>query len=410
MRAAEGRPLVPEPDRFAGAPPGMLRVLTLFHESQHLGASTSFLRVTDELAAYGWTPSGWIPGAGPLREIAVDSLALVLEAERPIAFSLGGWRESPGVLVRAIRTPGYLRQVRAALERVRPHVVHANTLLALPEAAVARACGLPVVLQAHELPAPGPKTSSTIRYAAGIADVLVGVSDAVSEMLRRHAGRTPVLTVRNGVPAPTARARFEAAPFTIGSVATVSRTKGTDVFLRAAQLALEQRPDLRFEHVGAHDLHRDDGLDAEVERLRGEIRPESALVMHGPRPAAEMLPRWDAFVCSSRSEAFPLATLEAMALGIPVVATTVGGIPEQIDHLESGILVRPDDPEAIATWLVRLCDDAELRTRLGDGAATRVRTDFTLERQAEGLHGAYLAAINRRFAPLPVRRAAARHA
>ena len=50
-------------------------------------------------------------------------------------------------------------QVRAALERVRPHVVHANTLLALPEAAVARSCGLPVVLQSHELPAPGPKTT-----------------------------------------------------------------------------------------------------------------------------------------------------------------------------------------------------------------------------------------------------------
>ena len=391
-------------------PPGVLRVFALLHETQALGASTAFLRATNELAPYGWTPSGWIPGAGPLREIAGEGLALVLEAERPIAFSLRGWRESPGMVVRAIRTPGYLRQVRAALERVRPHVVHANTLFALPEAAVARACGLPVVLQAHELPAPGPKRSATIRYAAGIADVLVGVSDAVSEMLRRHAGRTPVLTVRNGVPAPTARVRAEAEPFTIGCVATVSRTKGTDVFLRAAQLALEQRPDLRFEHVGAHDLHRDDGLDAELQRLRDEIRPESALVMHGARPAAEMLPRWDAFVCSSRSEAFPLATLEAMAMGIPVVATTVGGIPEQIDHLESGILVRPDDPEAIATWLVRLCDDAELRARLGDVAAARVRTEFTLPRQAEGLHGAYLEAINRRFAPLPVRRAAARNA
>ena len=399
---------MPADEHPSKSPPGLLRVFALLHETQALGASTSFLRVTNDLAPYGWTPSGWIPGAGPLREIAGDRLALVLEAERPIAFSFRGWRESPGTVVRAMRTPGYLRQVRDALERVRPHVVHANTLLALPEAAVARACGLPVVLQAHELPAPGPKTSATIRYAAGIADVLVGVSDAVSEMLRRHAGRTPVLTVRNGVPAPTARVRSEAEPFTIGCVATVSRTKGTDVFLRAAQLALEQRPDLHFEHVGAQDLHRDDGLDAELLRLRSEIRPPSALVMHGARPATEMLPRWDAFVCSSRSEAFPLATLEAMAMGIPVVATTVGGIPEQIDHLESGILVRPDDPEAIATWLVRLCDDTELRTRLGDVAAARVRSEFTLPRQAAGLHGAYLAAINRRFAPLPVRRAAAR--
>ena len=399
-----------EPHHSQDAPPGVLRVFTLFHESQLLGASTSFLRVTDELAAYGWTPSGWLPGHGPLRTIADNRLALVLAAERPLAFSVRGWRESPGVVVRGLRTPQYLRQVRSALERVRPHVVHANTLLALPEAAVARACGLPVVLQAHELPAPGPKTSLTIRYAAGIADVLVGVSDAVAEMLRRHAGSTPVLTVRNGVPEPAVRGRSLAEPFTVGTVGTVSRTKGTDVFLRAVRLALEQRPDMRFEHVGAPDLHRDNGLDAELSRLRADIRPESALAMLGSRPAAELLPRWSVFVCSSRSEAFPLSTLEAMAMGIPVVATMVGGIPEQIDHLESGILVRPDDPEAIATWLVRLQDDGELRGRLGEAGAERVGKEFTLTRQAEGLHQAYLAALNRRFAPHRVRRTTARHA
>jgi glycosyltransferase involved in cell wall biosynthesis len=400
---------VSEPDRSQDAPPGVLRVFTLFHESHLLGASTSFLRVTDELGAYGWTPSGWLPGEGPLRAAADDRLSLVLGAERPLAFSVRGWREGPGVVRRAIRTPQYLRQVRTALERARPHVVHANTLLALPEAAVARACGLPVVLQAHELPAPGPKTSLTIRYAAGIADVLVGVSDAVAEMLRRHAGNTPVLTVRNGVPEHATIVRRD-EPFTVGSVGTVSRTKGTDVFLRAVRLALEQRPELCFEHVGAHDLHRDDDLDEELDRLRREVRPESALAMLGSRPAAEVLPRWSVFVSTSRSEAFPLATLEAMAMGIPVVATTVGGIPEQIEHLESGVLVRPDDPEAIATWLVRLHDDAELRSRLGAAGAERVRREFTLARQAEGLHDAYLAALNRRFAPRPVRRMTARHA
>ena len=132
--------------------------------------------------------------------------------------------------------------------------------------------------------------------------------------------------------------------------------------------------------------------------------------MLGYRPAAEVLPRWSVFVCSSRSEAFPLATLEAMAMGVPVIATTVGGLPEQIDHLENGILVRPDDPEAIAAWLVRLRDDADLRGRLAAAGAERVRREFTLARQAEGLHHAYLVALNRRFAPPRVRRATVRAA
>ena len=393
-------------DPLVSSPPGLLRVLTLFHEAEALGAGLSFLRVAEPLSAYGWSASGWVPGAGPIRAMAEERLELVLDGERPFAFSVRGWRERPGFVRRGLRTPSYLRQVRVALERVRPHVVHANTLLALPEAAVARSCGLPVVLQAHELPALGAKTTIALTYASAIADVLVGVSEAVSGMLRRHAGSTPVFTVRNGVPGPAGLDRSNDGAFTVGTVATVSRTKGTDVFLRAARIALEERPTMHFEHAGAADLHRNGGLDVELARLTAEIVPADALRMLGYLPSAEVLPRWSVFVCPSRSEAFPLATLEAMALAIPVIATTVGGIPEQIDHLESGILVRPDDPEAIATWLVRLHDDAGLRERLGQAAAERVRREFTLERQAEGLHRAYLTALNLRFAPYPARRRA----
>jgi len=391
--------------RAEDGPPGLLRVFTVFHEAEALGASVSFVRAAEPLSAYGWSATGWLPGHGPLGKLAEARLELVLAGERPFGFSLRGWRETPGIVVRGLRTPGYLRDVRAALERVRPHVVHANTLLALPEAAVARSCGLPVVLQSHELPEAGAKTTATIRYAAGIADVLVGVSEAVSQQLRRHAGRTPVLTVRNGVPAADgARSTVADTPFTVGSIATVSRLKGTDVLLRAARLALQERPDMRFEHVGAVGLHRDDGLDEELAELAAEITPEGAFTMLGYRPAAEVLPRWDTYVCPSRSEAFPLATLEAMAQGVPVVATTVGGIPEQIDHLDTGVLVRPEDPEAIAAWLVRLHDEPGLRARLGAAGAARVREEFTLESQAEGLHRAYLTALNRRFAPSRVRR------
>jgi len=385
-------------------PPGVLRVLTLFHETEALGASLSFLRVAEPLTEYGWSSSGWLPGAGSLRTLADERLELVLEGERSFAFSLRGWRENPGVLTRGWRTPAYLREVRDAFEGIRPHVVHANTLRTLPEAAVARSCGLPIVIQSHELPAPGAKTTLTLIYAAAIADVLVGVSDAVSDMLRRHARRTPVLTVHNGVPEPTGQLSTPRSPFTVGSVATVSRTKGTDVYLRTARIALQERPQLRFEHVGAPDLHRDNGLDEELVRLKAEIVPPGSFRMRGSLPAADVLPDWDLFLCSSRSEAFPLATLEAMALGIPVIATTVGGIPEQIEHLESGILVRPDDPEALATWIVRLHDDAELRERIGRAGAARARAEFTLERQAEGLHRAYLTALNKRFAPYPIRR------
>jgi glycosyltransferase involved in cell wall biosynthesis len=294
--------------------------------------------------------------------------------------------------------------VRSALERVRPHVVHANTLLSLPEAAIARSCGLPVVLQVHELPTPGLKRDAAVRIAARVADLLLGVSDAVSEMLRRYAGRTPVFTVHNGVPAVEQTAPRETEPFTVGTVGTVSRVKGTDVFLRAAQLALARRPEIRFEHVGAPDLHRDSGLDGEIADLLRAVEPAGAVAMRGFVPSAEVLGAWDLFLLTSRTEGFPLVTLEAMAAGVPVVATSVGGIPEQIEHLETGVLVAPDAPDALADWIVRLHDEPELRRKLREAAASRVRSELTLARQAEGLHRAYLSALNLRFGPPQVRR------
>jgi hypothetical protein len=391
--------------------PGILRILVVFHEAELLGAGQSVLNAVAPLGEFGWSLSGWIPGQGPLTPIAGERLAWVGSYPRPIAFSTRGWRMEPGVRTRLRRTPGYLRAVRSTLVRIRPHVVHANTLLSLPEAWLAKRLGIPVVMQVHEVPPDTLKRRGVLMIAARTSDILVGVSEAVSAMLRRHAGQTPVLTVHNGIGSELTSGPEAATAdaFTVGTIGTVSRLKGTDVFLRAASLALRSRPELRFEHVGQPDLHRDEGLDAELAGLLASEPLRSSLTMLGRRPAAELLPSWDVFVLPSRMEAFPLATLEAMAAGVPVIAARVGGVPEQIEHLRTGVLVAPDDPVGLAEWILRLHDDRRLRERLAAEAARRVRSQFTAERQAEGLHRAYLLALNRRFGP-PSVRAAAREA
>jgi glycosyltransferase involved in cell wall biosynthesis len=385
------------PSVSAGSsPPGFLRLLVVFHESEALGAGRSVLQALDHLGRYGWTPSGWFPGDGPLLEEAAGSIPTRAYLRKPIRYSLRGWRAEPGVVARLRETPAYLRGFRQMLLHARPHVVHANTLRTLPEARVARKLGLPVVVHVHELPPPGAKRTFTLRTAAKTADVLVVVSEAVARVVRPHAGDTPILVAYNGVEAFPARGAGTKSS-TVGTIGTVCRTKGTDVFLEAAALARERRPELRFEHIGQTGLDDDVEFERRVEALAGSVS------MLGRRPAAEGLDRWELFVLASRQDAFPLASLEAMAAGVPVIASDVGGLPEQIVHLESGVLVEPGNPSALADWVVRLHDDPQLRERLGEEAAKRVREHFTIEGQAAVLHKSYLAALNLRHGPPPVR-------
>jgi glycosyltransferase involved in cell wall biosynthesis len=370
------------------------RLSVLFHESEILGAGLAVVRALPELRLRGWEPSGWFPGPGPLVEEAAGMLAVRGQEPKPIAFSGRGWRRPPGPVRRAARTPRYLRTVRSWLRSVDPDVVHANSLLMLPEASVARALGMPVVVEVHELPPRGRKRDATVRWAAAAGHVLVGVSEAVSVMLREHAGLTPVLTVRNGVPAVEPPAR-PAGSFVVGTVGYVSRTKGTDIFLSAAGLALRQRPELRFEHIGQPRLWGDDAFDAAIEEMAATSPLRESLTLLGRAPVVDALARWSVFVLASRAEGFPLSTLEAMAAGIPVIATAVGGVREQLRHLETGILVAPDRPAEIADWIVCLHDDDSLRARLGDAARAHVRASCTLAAQAEGLDRAYDLALRR---------------
>jgi glycosyltransferase involved in cell wall biosynthesis len=379
-------PVVAHPER---------RLCILFHESAILGAGVSVLRAVEYLRSSGWTSSGWFPGPGPL----VAESAAVLDnrgyAPKPIAFSSRGWRRDPGITQRLRRTPAYLGAFKRWLQQQRPDVVHVNSLLMLPEATIARRLGLPIVIQVHEIPSPGRKRDFTLRWASAVGDILIGVSRPVTEMLAVHGGRKPVMTIHNGVPNVELGTPPEDS-FVIGTVGHVSRTKGTDVFLRAAAIALESQPDLRFEHVGPTRPWGDDEFENEVEAMAKSPALRDSVKLLGHLPAGDAYTRWSVFVLPSRQEAFPLSTLEAMAAGVPVIATNVGGLPEQIVHLEHGILVPPDDPSAIAGWIRRLHDDPDLRTRLAAAGRARTRKAFTLERQAEKLNRAYEQASRRR--------------
>jgi glycosyltransferase involved in cell wall biosynthesis len=92
-----------------------------------------------------------------------------------------------------------------------------------------------------------------------------------------------------------------------------------------------------------------------------------------------ILPRWDIFGMPSLEEGFPIAALDAMAAGLPIVATSVGGVPELIENGTTGWLVPPRDVESLASKLRLLIDDRELRLSMGAAGFRHVRDHFSNE-------------------------------
>ncbi len=150
--------------------------------------------------------------------------------------------------------------------------------------------------------------------------------------------------------------------------------KGPDVFVRAASLLHQKVPGVKFLLLGEGPMRSD--LAALVARLG----IGSVLRMPGEvEVLAPVLARSSVLVCSSRSEGFPSTVLEAMALGVPVVASSVGGVGELIEHGVDGLLFESGDQAGLASMLETLLSDGELRARIGERAKKKVREKYRFD-------------------------------
>lgn len=105
--------------------------------------------------------------------------------------------------------------------------------------------------------------------------------------------------------------------------------------------------------------------------------------LRNPEDLALLYQAADLYIHAARADTFPNSILEAMACGTPVIATGVGGIPEQIENGKSGIITRPSDPTDMAQAILHLLDDDQLRTAMGNYAATSAHTRFSLKQQVD---------------------------
>jgi glycosyltransferase involved in cell wall biosynthesis len=153
------------------------------------------------------------------------------------------------------------------------------------------------------------------------------------------------------------------------TVANFRHEKGYPDLLRAAAMAFAQEPTLRLAIVGQGPL------EDEIRRLHAELGIGDRCQILGYRDdVIAILAAADLFVMASHFEGFPIAIMEAMASGLPVVATRVGGIPDAVTDGHEGLVVEPRAPEALAEALVRLARDGGLRRTMAERARERGRS------------------------------------
>ena len=323
----------------------------------------------------------------------------------PHVVSLGGRGpvaeevEAVGCPVTALGMPPGLRPalvVRLArlFRFLRADVVHAhNTRPLIYAAPAAKLAGARAVVHTRHGQRYGvrPRETALFRLAARLADRLVAVSHD-GAALSREEGVPPrkVRTIWNGIDLDRFAYAGPAAGGPAVFVGRLSPEKDVATLLRAAALAAQARPDFRLEVAG------DGPCLGELRQLAGVLDLGRNVRFLGEvRDVPALLSRASVFVLSSLTEGISLTILEAMARGLPVVTTWVGGNPEVVENNVTGLLVPARSPVHLADAMLHLTDHRDAALRMGRAGRRRVRESFEARRMVAEYEGLYAEVLGR---------------
>ena len=367
-----------------------LRVLTLVDSLRPGGAERVAATVAMGLDRERFEPFVCVsrsPEGPSLREQVEAAGIGVLELDR--RFRAAVWSWAP--LVRVLR--------RRRIDVLHAHMFGSNVW----GTAIGRLARVPVVVaHEHSWSFTGePVRRMLDRQVVGRgADVVVAVSRSDAQRMVELVGipEARVRLIPNGIaPLSTAqtdvRRELGIAPdaSVLGTLAVLRPEKALSVLVEAAQRLVPSFPELRVLVAGT---------GPEEEQLREMIRRlglEHAVTLLGFREdVAGVLAAVDVAVFSSDREGSPLAVLESMAAGKPVVATNVGGVPDLVRDGIEGFLVPPRDPTALADAVARLLRDRPLRDRLGRQARDRQQEHFSIDATIARVEALYLELAERK--------------
>lgn len=284
------------------------------------------------------------------------------------------------------------------IRQARPEIVHAHDPHAVSMAGLALSFGAPA-------PRPGLVASRRVdfhlqrhsfsQWKYRQVDGFIAASRAIAHILESDGiARERIQVVHDGIDverirhlAPAdVRAEYwlpHGAPVVVNAGALVGH-KGQKHLIDAVPLVLREVPDARFIVFGEGELRP--VLEKQVKHLGLE---KHVLLPGFREDVLSLVKSADLFVMSSVTEGLGSAVLDAMAMGLAVVGTRAGGIPEAVAHEETGLLVEPGEPRPLAAAIVRLLTAPALRRRYGDAGQVRVGEQFGVDRLIDGTLAAY---------------------
>lgn len=369
-----------------------LHVLLVVDSLDHGGAEAQVVGLAAALARLGHRP-----------EIACSVEGALAPAARAAGIPVHSVMDD---LVKRRASAAYGRELGTLLSTRGPFdLVHAHMFASLMAARDAtQRLGIPLISTEHsEAKWRGSAEQVLSRRAFAAATNVIAVSEGIRRRLVEQDQVSPdkiqvimnaLAPRRNAMTTMTAAERVALTdePL-IGVIARLHPDKGIRHFLEAAALIGPRLADARFVVVGDGPEH------AMLTDLAERLGVADRVTFLGYRQdATPVLRTMDVLVVPSISEGSPLIVLEGMQAGVPVVASAVGGIPEQITHGREGLLVPAGDPQAIAEAVVRICQTPGLGTTLAAAAIRRV-AEYDHDAMVTLTEDVYFAALDRAGAP-----------
>ncbi len=318
--------------------------------------------------------------AGGMDRRAYELHACFLNEDGPLRPELerSGVRTSLFPWTDGLRSPAQALRFATALRRHRFDILHQHTTGRAPRI-MARLAGVKSVLHLHWLVV--ERDLRPAHLDTSFADAVVATSRAVAA----QADGGSVEVIYPGVDVPEfAVVPASKAGMTIGYAGRLAQVKGVSYLLQALSELRQEFPALRLEIAGSGPERA--ALEHEAQSLR---IAEAVSFLGWQSDVMRSLRKWDIVVLPSLHEGLGIAALEAMACGVPVVASSAGGLPELIEHGCSGMMVSPADAGALAGALQSLLRDPHKRRAMGEAGRKRVSEHFSARRMVKEITAAY---------------------